>query len=112
MSTVAFCGSLHPSSYTKSRPKSRRPHLDLDVFHDGLIALSAVVADRAKHVHFGHVARFAAARDVVGDSKVSLQRTLATVPCDARDVDGGELTKSQFAHVIRIHKDQCPQILD
>src|SRR5882757_11026286 len=72
---------------------------DLDVFHEGLVALGAVVADRAQDVHLRHVAGRAAAGDVVRDGEVAVEVAVGAVLGGAGDVDRVELGDAALAHV-------------
>src|SRR4029077_10303515 len=96
----------------RGRPGTAGAHSYFQVLHDGLVALGAVIADGAQHVHLGHIARGTAARDVVGDRLVAVQRAGAAVAGGGHDVDVVELLDVTVPHVVAIHQDQRAQILD
>jgi len=86
--------------------------IDDDVLHQRLAALGAVIADRAEDVQLRHVAHRAAAGEVVEQRPVTADAARRAVLRETRDVNEVVFLQVAVPHVVAVHEDERPQVLD
>src|SRR4051794_39641532 len=96
---------LHPV-----RSLSRRCDADLDVLHQRLVALGAVVVGGDEDVHLGHVAGGVPAGHVIAQSAVRTKHPDRSIACGGGDVDEVSLLDAAGGHVGGVHQDQRAKV--
>lgn len=84
---------------------------DDQVLHQRLIAVLAVVSDRAKRIQLRHISGCAAARNVVRDRAIPANNPGGSVFCKTCYVNQIVFGKRSFLHIVFVHEDERAKIL-